>query len=224
MNNLYEQVQSTPLLFENKSHNPLLYNQKDSLCSWTWKSLDNIVDKESKECSSRTYATRVDRNCTLYRKDVFYSGSVYNLKENPEEPNSNDWQSIPSHLNKKKFKKLQQTSTNSLEPNMDLKINEHEDKKSKLFKKMFDILSEMTNFSLFTDPLFLMYALSCTLTMFGKYQNVSCILYLLLNVYIHYLFLVALQITMMYQILSLYITLTLVYNYFIWYIYFLDKT
>ena len=184
--NLYEQVQSTPLLSENKTNKtnrmlikapcPLLCKQKENACGWTWKSLDNIVDNDSQECNSRIYATRVDKNYTLYRKDIFYSGSVYNLKERNEDPTTNDEKSIPSRINVDKWR-THHRHPNSLGANTDLKPGEcDEDKKSKLFRKIIHILSEMSNFSLFTDPLFLMYAISCTLTMFGKCENTLTLL------------------------------------------------
>ena len=62
--------------------------------------------------------------------------------------------------------------TTSLENQVPDAVNKS--KSSKVFRKIIDILSEMTNFSLFTDPLFLMYAISCTLTMFGEFFASKC--------------------------------------------------
>ena len=134
--------------------------------AWTWKSLDNIANNGITDSNPRIYATRADKKYTLYRKDVFYSGSVYNLRDTAENTHVKDANTaitascdIPCHCEMKH-------TVNSLESVNPVVVTKS--KRTKVFRKVLDILSEMTNFTLFADPLFLMYAISCTLTMFGE--------------------------------------------------------
>ena len=172
---LYEQIQSTPLLCNKENvksttpgPNVVVPDSLERSYAWKWTSLDNITSNGTTDNNPRIYAARVDRSYTLYRKDIFYSGSVYNLRETAEDTQVKEANvasdDIPCQCSRKctTFQ-----CTISLENQMSDAANK--DKSSKVFRKIFDILSEMTNFNLFTDPLFLMYAISCTLTMFGEF-------------------------------------------------------
>ena len=172
---LYEQIQSTPLLCNKENvksttpgPNMVVPDSLEPNYRWTWKSLDNLTGNGKIDSNPRIYATRVDRSYTLYRKDIFYSGSIYNLRGTTEDTQVKETNivngDIPCICNRKctGFQ-----CTTSLENQMSDAVNKN--KSSKVFRKIFDILSEMTNFTLFTDPLFLMYAISCTLTMFGEF-------------------------------------------------------
>lgn len=167
--NLYDHVQSTPLLSTESSakkvtmpphlHQEFLKENND----WTWKSLDNIAAEQSNCRNPRIYATRVDRTYTMYRKDVFYSGSIYNLKT------SDDDKAVTEHI------ALENSPHNPKNQNPSEMVEENykEYKSIKILRKILDIISEMTSLSLFMDPLFLIFALSCTLTMFGKCTALS---------------------------------------------------
>ncbi len=126
---------------------------------WSWKSMDDIYISGNCQKSIAIEANTVAQRGTLYRKDVFYSGSVYHLKDVGLSTSRPDLQSPL----------VAESDTEDVLANDMVCVEIREDKATKVVRKVVDILKEMTNFSLFTDPVFAVYTVSCTLTMFGKY-------------------------------------------------------
>ncbi len=170
---LFEQVQSTPLLAEPNRHCNVTQARNSRTNQWTWKSLDNVLSEGGATTAApRIYASQANNENTLYRKDVFYSGSVYKLTETGDSV-----QDVKHHKNAKLLPvQWQKTKAMEFQETLTTDVTKAK-KRTRVLTKVLDICAEMTNFTLFTDSLFLIYALSCTLTMFGEYSvNISLIL------------------------------------------------
>ena len=173
-NDLYVQVQSSPLLNEepkdtkpSKVVPPMIKLKYGHLLGenreWSWKSMDDIyISGNCPKKSIAIEANAVAQSGTLYRKDVFYSGSVYHLKDVGLSTSRPDLQSPL----------VAENNMDNMLGKDTVCVEIHEDKASKVVHKVVDIMKEMTNFSLFTDPVFVVYTVSCTLTMFGKCPSV----------------------------------------------------
>ena len=187
---VYEQVQSTPLLAElgkntvnlSERCNRFFVNKHCAgLEELTWKSLDHIPSERKHRRLPRIYATNQNEDNTLYRKDVFYSGSVYQLNRNQTELDCDSARRtdhhtaeklIPVQWTKAKYREWQRTNSTLSNSSQVKQVLTNGSKRTNVLRNVLGILSQMTNFSLFMDPIYFTYALSCTLTMFGKCLHV----------------------------------------------------
>ncbi len=122
-------------------------------CTKLYKSMDDIFLQEAVKQQQENDKRARELERPMYRKDIFYSGSIMNL------PQYRSSQDVESYV---------QSITNIPVSIPDEKNGCHW-QCLRMCKSMTDTMSEMMDFSLLGNPVFALYGLSCFLCMGGEY-------------------------------------------------------